>query len=97
MATYISLLTFTPQGLQRIKDTTKRAEAFKDKAKQKGASLKDVYWTLGEYDVVTIIDAPNDETVTALLYDLVSVGNVHTKTLKAFSAQEMGKIVAGMA
>jgi len=97
MPTYISLLTFTPQGLQRIKDTTKRADAFRETARQKGASLKDVYWTLGEYDVVTIIEAPNDETVTALLYDLVSVGNVHTKTLKAFSAQEMGKIVAGMA
>jgi len=96
MPTYISLLNFTPQGLQRIKDTTQRAEAFKAKAKEKGASVKDVYWTLGEYDVVAIIEAPNDEAVTSLLYGLVSQGNVYTKTLKAFSAQEMGKIVSQM-
>ena len=96
MPTYISLLNFTPQGLQGIKDTTKRAEAFKAKAKQKGAALKDVYWTLGEYDVVAIIEAPNDEAVTSLLYDLVAQGNVYTKTLKAFSGQEMGKILAQM-
>ena len=96
MPTYISLLSFTPQGLQNIKGTIARAEAFKAKAKSKGATLKEVYWTMGEYDVVAIIEAPNDETITSLLYSLVGQGNVHTHTLKAFTAGEMEKILAKM-
>jgi uncharacterized protein with GYD domain len=60
MATYILLMNFTDQGIRKIKDSPKRADAFKDMAKKCGATVKDVFWTLGEYDVVSIVEAPDD-------------------------------------
>jgi uncharacterized protein with GYD domain len=66
MAIYIVLSNFTDQGIKAVKDTTKRAEAFRTLAKQNGVTIKDLYWTLGSYDVVAIMDAPDEMTVTAL-------------------------------
>src|SRR5580693_4161206 len=93
MATYIVLGTFTDQGIRGVKDTTKRAEAFKAMAKKVGATVKDLYWTLGQFDVMTVVDAPDDATLTALLLSAGALGNLHTQSLRAFSADEMGKIV----
>ena len=62
MPTYIVLGNFTDQGIRNVKDTLKRATAFKDAAKKFGASVKSLYWTLGVYDVVTVVDAPDDES-----------------------------------
>ena len=94
MATYITLITFTDQGISKIKDTTKRAEAFKKIADKAGAKVTNVYWTLGQYDGVLILEAPNEAIATAALFSLASLGNVQTQTLRAFSAQEMGQILA---
>jgi uncharacterized protein with GYD domain len=58
MATYIMLASFTDQGIRNVKDSPKRADAFKDMAKKCGATVKDVFWTLGEYDVVAVVEAP---------------------------------------
>jgi uncharacterized protein with GYD domain len=96
MATYIVLGTFTDQGIRGVKDTTKRAEAFKAMAKKAGATVKDLYWTLGRFDVITVVDAPDDATLTALLLSAGALGNLHTQSLRAFSADEMGKIVGKM-
>jgi uncharacterized protein with GYD domain len=60
MPTYIMLLNFTDQGIRNIKDSPKRADAFKNTAKKAGATVKEVFWTLGQYDVVTIVEAPDD-------------------------------------
>src|SRR6266542_6870440 len=60
MATYILLASFTDQGIRKIKDSPKRADAFKDMAKKCGATVKDVFWTLGEYDIVAVVEAPDD-------------------------------------
>ena len=96
MATYIVLGTFTDQGIRSVKDTTKRAEAFKAMAKKAGATVKDLYWTLWQFDVMTVVDAPDDATLTALLLSAGALGNLRTQSLRAFSADEMGKIVGKM-
>jgi uncharacterized protein with GYD domain len=93
MAAYVVLASFTDQGVRNIKDTTKRADAFRDLAKSMGASLKDIYWTLGKFDIVAILDAPDDMVATALGLALGKSGNVRTQTLKAFSKGEMDAIL----
>jgi len=94
MATYIVLGQFTDQGIRNVRESTKRAEAFKELAKRAGATVKDVYWTLGAYDIVTIVEAPDDAAVTALLLSVGTLGNVRTQSLRAFSADEMGRILS---
>jgi uncharacterized protein with GYD domain len=93
MAIYIVLSNFTDQGIKAVKDTTKRAEAFRTLAKQNGVTIKDLYWTLGSYDVVAIMDAPDEMTVTALELSLAQAGNVRTQTMRGFSADEMSTIL----
>jgi uncharacterized protein with GYD domain len=97
MATYIVLGNFTEQGIRAVKDTTKRAEALRDLAKKVGVTVKEVYWTLGQYDVATIIEAPDEASVTAFGLSVGALGNVRTQTLRAFSAEEMGRIVGRLA
>lgn len=96
MATFLCTIKFTEQGIKAIDQTTKRAAAFKAAAKKVGAKVVDVYWTLGAFDGVLILEAPDDETATAALLHLGKAGNVHTSTVRAFSASEMDKILAKM-
>jgi uncharacterized protein with GYD domain len=94
MPTYIALSTFTDQGVRNVKDTTKRSESVMALGKKVGATMTQVYWTLGKYDVVAIIEAPNDETATAFSIAIGSLGNVRTQTMRAFSKDEMGAILS---
>ncbi len=94
MPAFIILGNFTEQGLRTVKETTKRAEKFKEIAKQHGATVKDIYWTLGKYDVVSIVEAPDVTSMTALGLTLGMAGNVRTQTLAAFSTDDMGKVLA---
>ena len=96
MATFISTIKFTRQGFKAIGDTTKRATALKSAAKKMGVKVKDIYWTLGKYDGLLVLDAPDDETATALLLHLGSLGNVQTTTVRAFTATEMNNVLAKM-
>jgi uncharacterized protein with GYD domain len=93
MATFIALGNFTDQGIRNVKESTKRADAVRELAKKFGATMKEIYWTLGRYDVVTIIDAPNDEAATAFALAVGSAGNVRTESLRAFSKDEMNTIL----
>ena len=93
MATFISTVRFTETGLKNIRDTGKRAAAFKTAAKKLGVKVAEVYWTLGPFDGLLIFDAPDDETATAAMLQLGSAGNVHTQTVRAFKASEMDAIV----
>lgn len=95
MATFISLVKFTDQGVRSVKESPKRAEAFKAAAKKLGVTVKDIYWTVGHYDVVTVMEG-DDEAVTATLLKIGSLGNVRSETLRAFSAVEMGRILANV-
>ena len=94
MATYIVLSSFTDQGVRNVKDTTKRSDAVRELAKKFGVTAKDIFWTLGRYDVVAIFEAPDDASMTALGLALGAAGNVRTQTLRAFSREEMNVILA---
>lgn len=94
MPAFILLTNFTDQGVRAVKDTVKRAEKFKELAKQNGATVKELYWTLGKYDIVTIVEAPDLATITALGLTLGMGGNIRTETLPAFTADDMTKVLA---
>ncbi len=94
MATYIVLINFTDQGIRNVKQSPERAKAAIASAEKLGIKVKDLYWTLGAHDVVAVTDAPNDEAVTAWALETGSLGNVRTQTLRAYSADEMSKILA---
>jgi uncharacterized protein with GYD domain len=91
--TYIMLASYTQQGITSIQDTLKRTEVAKAAAQKVGATLKETYWTLGQYDLVAIFEAPNDETMTAVGLIAGKAGNVRTQTLRAFSATDMKSIL----
>jgi uncharacterized protein with GYD domain len=93
MPNYIVLGSFTDQGLRDIKDSPKRAEAVAAMAKKAGATLKETYWTLGQYDFIAVIDAPDDVAITALGLSIGKLGNVRTETLRAFSTAEVKTIL----
>lgn len=94
MATYVVLSSFTDQGIRTVKDTTKRADAVKELARKMGIETKSLYWTIGKYDVVATFEAPDDASITALSLAISAGGNVRTQTLRAFSRDEMGGIIA---
>jgi uncharacterized protein with GYD domain len=96
MATFIMLGKFSDQGIRAVKDTTKRVEGVRAAAKKLGITVKDVYWTLGKFDTVLIAEAPDDAAMTAFGLTVGALGNVRTQTLRAFSADEMGRIVGQM-
>ena len=93
MATYILLASYTEQGIKGIKDTVKRTEAVREMAKKAGLAMKESYWTLGQYDVVAVFEAPDDESMTAFALSVAKLGNVKTQTLRAFSGKEMTTIL----
>ena len=96
MAAYISLVNFTDQGIKNVKDTVKRTKAAAQAAQAAGARFIGVWWTLGPYDLVAVIEAPDDETATRLLLATTMQGNVRTMTMRAFSEDEMEHIVQGL-
>ena len=93
MATYIALLQFTDQGIRNVKDTTKRAAAAADAGAKMGIKVADIFWTLGHYDLVIVADAPDEETMTAFMLKLASLGNVKSQTMRAFRSGEMEAIL----
>jgi uncharacterized protein with GYD domain len=94
VATYISTISFTSQGMANSQDTCKRAAAFKAAARKMGGKVTAIYWTLGRFDGVVIFEADGDEAATALMLHLSSQGYVKTQTARAFTAPEMEKILA---
>ena len=84
MPTYISLANWTDQGVRNIKDGPKRLDAARQMIKDAGGELKGFYMTMGAYDLVTIVDAPNDEAVAKMLLTIGALGNIRTTTLRAF-------------
>src|SRR5262245_21451674 len=93
MATYIVLANFTEQGIKNVMDSPKRSDAVKAMAQKLGITLKDIYWTLGTYDIVATFEAPDDVAMTALGLSIGKLGNVRTQTLRAFSAADMNSVL----
>jgi uncharacterized protein with GYD domain len=94
MATFVVLGSWTDQGARTAKETVTRAEAVRQIARGLGGEVKQVYWVMGRYDVVAIIEAPDDETATAIAIGIAGSGAVHSETLRAFDADEMTALLA---
>ena len=94
MSMYVTLLQFTDQGIRNIRDTVKRSEAATAEAEKMGIKITSAVWTMGAYDVVLSLEAPDDETVSAFATKLGSLGNVKTHTMRAFGRAEMERILA---
>ncbi len=93
MATYISLMNFTEQGIKDYRDTVNRAEMATKAVEQLGGTVKETYWTVGPYDLVAVGEFPDDETGMAYLLQLGGLGNLRTTTLRAFNKDEMRGIL----
>ncbi len=93
MPTYVTLMNWTDQGIRTAKETVQRRDQANALAEKHGASIEQVYWTVGPYDLVTIIEAPDDESATAMLLELGSAGNLRTTTLRAYGREEMSVII----
>lgn len=99
MSHYVILVNFTDQGLRtmaRLKDTTTLVKRFQAKAGLAGVKLSEIYWTMGRYDGVLVMEAPDDATISTGLLTMCSVGNVRTETLRAFSPKQMEHILEGL-
>lgn len=94
MATFVLLANFTEQGIRNVEDTSRRADIFKEWATSLDIEVKGIYWTLGRYDIVSIVEAPDDIAMTALGLSLGRAGNVRTETLHAYSQDELASILA---
>jgi uncharacterized protein with GYD domain len=94
MPIYVTLCHFTEKGIQHVKDTVKRSEALKKRAKKHGATVKEVIWTQGAHDGVIILEAPDDETASIFVLSADELGNVRTETMRGFTAAEMEKLLA---
>jgi uncharacterized protein with GYD domain len=93
MATFITTLHFTEQGIKAVRDTCNRAAAFKTAAEKLGIKVMGQYWTLGAFDGVIVFEAPDEATATAAMLYLSSLDNLRTQTARAFDAAEMHKIL----
>jgi len=96
MATYISLLSFTQQGIETIKESPARLDAAKELFRSVGAELKEFYLVTGQYDAVVVTEGPDDETAAKLVLKIGSLGSVRTETMRAFPEEEYKKIVAAI-
>ena len=93
MPTYVALMNWTDQGVRTVGDTVYRREQADALAEKHGAKIEQVYWTVGPYDIVTILEAPDDESATAFFLEAASLGNVRTTTLRAYDREEMSGIL----
>ena len=93
MPTYISLVNFTDQGISTVNETIQRVDSATERAQQFGVSVQSSYWTVGPYDFVITLEAPDDQSVSAFLLDAASRGAVRTTTLRAYDREEMSGII----
>ena len=93
MATFITTLHFTEQGIKAVRDTCSRAAASKAAAKKMGVKMTGQFWTLGAFDGGMVCEAPDEATATAAMLHLSALGNLRTQTARAFDAAEMQKIL----
>ena len=93
MITYIGLLNFTDKGVQTIKQSTQRAAAAKEIGKSMGVNMKEIYWTLGSHDIVCVLEAQDEQALTAFNLAVAMQGNVRSQSLRAFTAAEMDAVL----
>ena len=94
MPTYVALMDWTEQGVKTFRDSVDRYEAARTRFEEMGVRLTQVYWTVGEHDLVAIAEADDGETMAAAMLVLASQGNLRTTTMRALSADEMRAVIA---
>ena len=94
MESYVMLFNFTDRGIRNVKDITMRVDPVRDLAKSLNVTVRNIFWTLGQYDTVVIVDAPDEIAATALTLSIGKAGSMRTQTLRAFSQAEMGPILS---
>jgi uncharacterized protein with GYD domain len=93
MPTFIFVGNFTDQGIRSIKDSVKRSEAVKELAKKFGVTMTDFKWTMGAYDMVVQLEAPDGPSMSAFALAVGMAGNVRGQTLRSYSKAEMEGIL----
>ena len=93
MPLYVTLVNWTDQGIKTFRDSVRRAEDYRGLVEKNGGQVRQLVWTLGEYDVVVVTDFPDDETATAVALQTGALGSIRTKTMKAFDAEQMSAII----
>ena len=96
MPTYITLLRYTQQGIEKMKDSPTRLEAAKQSLRQMGGELKAFYLVMGQYDAVVITELPDDETATKFAIATAARGYIRTETMRAYPEAEYRKIIAAL-
>jgi uncharacterized protein with GYD domain len=96
MPKYVGLYNWTDQGAASAKETVDRYQAAKALVESLGGRIESILWTAGPYDIVVVVDAPDDETVAAVGLTLASTGNLRSVTMRGFTESEMAGIVAKM-
>ena len=94
MPTYVVLYRFTREGRKNVKETVKRAEEVRKQNEARGFKVIGTYWTQGRYDLVAVVDAPSEEAMVAGLFNIAEEANVSSESLRAFTAEEMQRILA---
>jgi uncharacterized protein with GYD domain len=94
MVTYVGLVNFTDKGIQGVKSTTQRAAAAKEVASRFGVNMREILWTMGEYDLVCILEAQDEKALATFNLALAMQGNIRTQSLRAWTAAEMDQILA---
>ncbi len=92
--TYVVLIQFTEQGIKHIKESPQRAAAFRSQIEGSGGEVVQLFWTLGQYDGVLVMDMPDEATATAALLRIAAQGYIRTEALRAFETEEFQSIVA---
>jgi uncharacterized protein with GYD domain len=96
MATFVTFLNWTDQGVKNIKDAPNRAEASRKLLKKLGGELKQAYLLSGDTDVLLISEAPDGEVMAKFALAMAAQGNVRTRTARAWTEAEMHKIIGGL-
>ena len=96
MATYILLINWTEQGIKSVKESPKRADLARAVATRLGCELKDIYMTIGSYDLVALLEAPDDAAMAKFVLAAAATGNIRTTTLKAFPEASYREIIAAL-
>lgn len=96
MSTYVVLYKFTDQGAKNVKDTVQRASEARADNERRGFKVQGIYWTQGQYDMVAVVEAPDEQAMMAGLFNIASAGNVRSETLRAFTAEEMQAAIKKM-
>lgn len=93
MTTYVSLINWTDQGIENFRETTHRAQDFSKLVESAGGTVRELLWTVGEYDIICIADFPGEEAGVAALLKVSSAGSIRSSTMRAFNSEEMAGII----